>query len=69
MQREHDYANNAVKKGLTRILFLDSKRKMKLITREIKVYIDAVISSNFLALFFWLKKWVCSKCGHCSCTT
>ena len=37
MQREHDYANNAVKKGLTRILFLDSKEKSKLITREIKV--------------------------------
>ena len=34
MQREHDYADNAVKKGLTHILFLDSKEKSKLITRE-----------------------------------
>ena len=35
LQREHDCANNAVKKGLTRNLFLDSKEKLKLITREI----------------------------------
>ena len=34
MQREHDYVDNAVKKGLTNILFLDSKVKSKLITRE-----------------------------------
>ena len=37
MQREHDYADNAVKKGLTHNLFLDSKEKSKLITPEIKV--------------------------------
>ena len=40
MQREHDYANNAVKKCLTRILFLDSKEKLKLITREIRCRIE-----------------------------
>ena len=37
MQRERDYADNAVKRGLTHFLFLDSKEKLKFITCEIKV--------------------------------
>ena len=40
MQREHDCANNAVKKGLTHFLFLDSKEKLKHITREIRCRIE-----------------------------